>query len=126
MITIGLHNIDEIIFQNENIYKALPEFKHLFDSHRVSVSIPFLGNLGLRTKLEFIHTVSEKQKEIISNILQSEIYFLELNLDQIHDYSGSIEDIEFFLPTNKNIHDFAIARNKDKIFVTLYTGDNDD
>ena len=126
MITIGLHNIENIIFENENIKKSLPRFKSLFDSWLLSKTMPFLRALGTRSIIQLINQINDEEKKIISDILKTEIYFMEMDLDKIVHYEGKIDDLEFCLPLNKNINDISITRTKDKIGVTIHAGDTNE
>ncbi len=126
MITIGLHNIESIIFENENIKKSLPKYKSLFDSWFLSKTMPFLRALGTRSIIQFINQIDDEEKKIISDILKTEIYFMEIDLDKILHYEGKVDDLEFCLPLNKNINEISITRTKDKIGVTIHAGDNNE
>ncbi len=125
MLTISLGNIESIIFENEKIVNLLTRHKHLFDSWKLSKTMPFLRALGTRSILQFIDEINDEEKRIISEILQTEIYFLEIDLNKIIHYRSDLENIEFELPLHKNINDIAITRNKDTIGVTIHAGETD-
>jgi signal transduction protein with GAF and PtsI domain len=124
MITIGIHNIENIIFENKTIRDSLPRHKQYFDSWQLSKSIPFMRALGTRSILQFIDQVTDEDKKIISDILKTEVYFLEIDLTKILSYTGTTENIEFELPLHKNINEIAITRSGDKVGVTLHAGES--
>ena len=88
--------------------------------------MPFLRALGTRSILQFINQIDDEEKKIISDILKTEIYFMEIDLDKILHYEGKVDDLEFCLPLNKNINEISITRTKDKIGVTIHAGDNNE
>jgi len=122
MIQIGFHNVAELIFQNNLVKNSLPKYKHLFDSWELAQKIPQMRSLGIRSVLDFINTITEKDIEIISEIFKFPIEIMKIELNPYKNVTGNIQDFELQLPLNSNIQDMCLHRKGDKISVLITTG----
>lgn len=121
MIQIGFHNAAELIFQNQLIKNALPKHKHFFDSWELAQKIPQMRSLGIRSIVDFLNHLTEKEIETISEIFKSPIEIMKIELSSFKNVSGNIEDFEMQLPLNINVSDFCIHRSRDKVSVLIST-----
>lgn len=123
MIKIGLHNIETIIFNNEEIKNRLLHHKEIFDSWKFSKTFTNFEALRMRSLMKLIHSISDTDVEQISEILNDEVEFLTLYLDEWTHGQAECENLEFSLPLNKNIYDIAITRYDEQVKFTFYSGD---
>jgi hypothetical protein len=121
MIQIGFHNAAELLFQNQLIKNALPKHKHFFDSWELAQKIPQMRSLGIRSIVDFLNHLTEKEIETISEIFKSPIEIMKIELSSFKNISGNIEDFEMQLPLNINVSDFCVHRSKDKVSVLIST-----
>jgi|694.fasta_scaffold01472_14 hypothetical protein len=122
MIQIGFHNVAELIFQNNLVKSSLPKYKHLFDSWELAQKIPQMRSLGIRSILDFINTITDKDIEAISEIFKFPIEIMKMELGSYKNVIGNIEDFELQLPLNINVNDMCLYRKGDKISVLITTG----
>jgi hypothetical protein len=122
MIQIGFHNVAELIFQNNLVKSSLPKYKHLFDSWELAQKIPQMRSLGIRSILDFINTITDKDVEAISEIFKFPIEIMKMELGSYKNVIGNIEDFELQLPLNINVNDMCLYRKGDKISVLITTG----
>jgi hypothetical protein len=122
MIQIGFHNVAELIFQNNLVKSSLPKYKHLFDSWDLAQKIPQMRSLGIRSILDFINTITDKDIEAISEIFKFPIEIMKMELGSYKNVIGNIEDFELQLPLNINVNDMCLYRKGDKISVLITTG----
>jgi len=121
MIQIGFHNAAELLFQNQLIKNALPKHKHFFDSWELAQKIPQMRSLGIRSIVDFLNYLTEKEIETISEIFKSPIEIMKIELSSFKNVSGNIEDFVMQLPLNINVSDFCVHRSKDKVSVLIAT-----
>lgn len=123
MIKIGLHNIEKIIFNNEEIKSKLLHHKEIFDSWKFSKIFAHFEGLRTRSFIKLIHSISDADIKQISEILKDEVEFLTLYLNEWTHGQAECENLEFSLPLNKNIYDIAITRYDEQVKFTSYSGD---
>jgi hypothetical protein len=100
----------------------LPKYKHLFDSWELAQKIPQMRSLGIRSILDFINTITDKDIEAISEIFKFPIEIMKMELGSYKNVIGNIEDFELQLPLNINVNDMCLYRKGDKISVLITTG----
>lgn len=121
MIQIGFHNAAELLFQNQLIRESLPRHKHLFDSWELSQKIPQMRSLGIRSIVDFLNNITDKEIEKISEIFKSPIDMMKIELNSFKNIVGTIDDFELQLPLNTNVADLCVYRKGNKVSVLLST-----
>jgi len=81
-----------------------------------------MRSLGIRSVLDFINTITEKDIETISEIFKFPIEIMKIELNPYKNVTGNIQDFELQLPLNSNIQDMCLHRKGDKISVLITTG----
>jgi hypothetical protein len=122
MIQIGFHNVAELIFQNSLVKSSLPKYKHLFDSWELAQKIPQMKSLGIRSILDFINSITDKDIEKISEIFKFPVEIMKMELNPYKNVVGNIDDFELQLPVNTNIQDMCLYRKGNKVSVLITTG----
>ncbi len=121
MIQIGFHNAAELLFQNQLVKNSLSRHKHLFDSWELSQKIPQMRSLGIRSVVDFLNNITDKEIEKISEIFKSPIEIMKIELNAYKNIVGTIDDFELQLPLNINVADFCLHRKGDKVSVLVST-----
>jgi len=73
MLVLNLDNVEELIFQNKEARKLLPEFRQLFDQWKLARMIPSMKNLGRRSVLDFLNSVETSHEKILASIFGDEV-----------------------------------------------------
>lgn len=87
MINFNQSNIDDLVFQNNDIKKQLPETKHIFDQWILGIRATPLKYLAQKSRLEMLEYIN-------SHLDYFEIYFN----DEV-----SVESINYRIATNETI-----------------------
>jgi hypothetical protein len=119
-INLDYSNVEELVFENKRVMASLPQYKHLFDSWSLSKRVPTLKNLGQRSLLDFLESVTEDDVEIISIVTNKDVVFQELNLQIYFDIKSKLENLENELSSVSNILDMCAYRNKNEVKVFLW------
>lgn len=122
MIQIGFHNVAELIFQNSLVKSSLPKYKHLFDSWELAQKIPQMKSLGIRSILDFINSITDKDIEKISEIFKFPVEIMKMELNPYKNVVGNVDDFELQLPLNINVQDMCLYRKGNKVSVLITTG----
>ena len=91
MIQIGFHNVAELIFQNSLVKSSLPKYKHLFDSWELAQKIPQMKSLGIRSILDFINSITDKDIEKISEIFKFPVEIMKMELNPYKNVVGNVK-----------------------------------
>lgn len=119
-INLDYNNVEEIVFENKRVVASLPQYKHLFDSWLLSKRVTTLKNLGQRSLLDFLETITEDDVEIISIVTNIDVVFNKVNLKRYFDIKSSPEELENELSSVSNVLDMCLYRNKNEIKVFLW------
>ena len=122
MIQIGFHNVAELIFQNSLVKSSLPKYKHLFDSWELAQKIPQMKSLGIRSILDFINSITDKDIEKISELFKFPVEIMKMELNPYKNVVGNVDDFELQLPLNINVQDMCLYRKGNKVSVLITTG----
>ena len=117
---ISYKDIEDTIFSNPIIHKDLPQYKNLFDSYALSRMSPSLRNLGQRSILLFMNSVTIEECKIISKILGYQIKIKKMEFDLIKDIVGDTNNIEFGLNQIDDYNELVVYRKKDEVKVLCW------
>ena len=66
MVEINIHNIEEVIFNDSNLWKKLPDLRHIRDQWKLSQMSPVLRAMGQKAKLDFLNKSKKAHEDIIA------------------------------------------------------------
>lgn len=119
-ITLGFDNIEELIFQNKNVYTKLDHYREIFIDYKLGILNPEFRLLQKNAVTRLSMALKEKDLEIISNILGTKVIFSMDFKKVLTHISSTIDNLHLDLPEVYNIIDITVSRNKDRVEVTIW------
>lgn len=125
MIVINIKNVEEKVFENNEIWKNLYDIKHLKDQWNLSKATPVLRYLGKKSILDFLNGVKQKHIDVLSNFFQEEVTVEKFDYHSIKNFTFSNDqkiDEELNLMEYKNelYSYFSTYKDKDNFYVTFW------
>lgn len=124
MLNVNIQNVEKIIFENDQVWKKIPDLVYLRDQWRMSKMSPVLRALGKKSLLEFLNKIKKDHEIAISNYFNTSVnidkidYFLVKNLEfSIEDAELELNLIEAKTPLYSY---FGTYRKNDKIYITFW------
>lgn len=117
---ISYKEVEDLIFNNQQIHKLLPHHKSLFDSYILSKISPTLANLGQRSVLKFMENVTKDDCNAISDILGYNINILPLDTNLVKNIICDIENIEFNLSDVSNYAEIVAYRKGNEVKILCW------
>lgn len=119
-ITLGFDNIEELIFQNKNVYSKLDKYKEIFIDYKLGIINPEFRPLQKNAVTRLCMALKDKDLEIISEILGAKVKF-SMDFKKIFTHiSSTIRNLNSDLPEVYNIIDITVFRNRDRVEVTIW------
>lgn len=122
MIQIGFHNAAELLFQNQLVRQALPQYKHLFDSWSMSQKVTHLRSLGMRSVIDFLNSVTQEDLQKLSEIFKIPVTIAKPEINPFRNIVSDIDNLEFMMPQFSNAMDFVLYRKGKNVSVLINTG----
>lgn len=124
MLTINIQNVEEIIFQNDKIWKSIPELQYLREQWKLSKISPILRAMGKKALLDFLNKAKEEHELAISKFLNTTVTINKIDYQVIKNMEFDLEDAELIL----NILDeqeplysyFGTYRKENRLYVTFW------
>jgi hypothetical protein len=120
MININLQNVEELIFQNKELWRKMPDLVYLRDQWRMSKMTPMLRALGKRSFLDFLNKVSKKHEDIISEHFGQPVTIDKLDRHIIKNITYSIDDAEDCLFWEETYPYFSTYRKENRIYISFW------
>jgi len=116
MIILNLQNIENLIFYNDKMQSLLPEYKHLFDSWKLSTKHPFLRNLGKRSIVDFMNSLTESNIAILSKYFGDTIKIEDIDYHIVKHTAQSINELHL----EDTFLNVVLYRNKDQLYISSW------
>lgn len=124
MIEINIQNVEEIIFKNDEIWRELPDLRHLREQWRMSKISPILRAMGKKSILDFLNKAKHEHEVIISKHLGTSVTIDRLDYHLVKSVEFPIEDAELelnYLEAQQPLYPyFGTYRKNDKIYITFW------
>jgi uncharacterized protein YutD len=91
---LNFYNAEELIFNNNQVQKLLPEFKHLFDSWKLAARHPELRGLGKRSVVDFLENLTTDHSEKLSKYFDDTIKINTINYHIVKNFESNIDSID--------------------------------
>jgi hypothetical protein len=101
---INIQNVEELVFENKEVWKKMPELIHLRDQWRMSMMTPMLRALGRKSVLDFLRNAKETHEDSLSEYFGTQV---------------TIDKIDRHLVANKS---FKVSEEPDLEDAEIYTG----
>ncbi len=119
-LTLSFDNIEELIFQNKNVYTKLDHYKEIFIDYKLGIISPEFKPLKKNAVTRLCMILNNKDLEIISEVLGTKLKF-SMDFKKIFtNISSTIDNLHVDLPEVYNIIDITIYRNKEQVEVTIW------
>jgi hypothetical protein len=124
MVRINIQNVEQIIFQNDEIWRDLPDLRYLREQWRLSRISPVLKAMGKKSILDFLNKAKKEHEIIVSKHLGTTITIDKLDYHVVQNIELPIENAELELnlieAENPLYSYFGTYRTKDKIYITFW------
>jgi hypothetical protein len=121
MLRINIENVEELIFQNKEIWEKMPDLIYLRDQWRISKMTPVLRSLGKKSLLEFLRTVKKHHEESMSEHFKSLVTIDKIERHLVRNIVFSIEDDnDVMFDSHDTYTGFSVYRKNDKIHMTFW------
>lgn len=122
MIDINIHNVEQIIFENDQIWKKLPRLINYKNQWKLGKLHPELRPLSKRSLLDFLNNLNKEEEKVISKSLNTSIVITKLDYNIVKNYEFEIENLEDSLNilSNEFYSFFIVSRKNNKIDMTFW------
>jgi ABC-type glycerol-3-phosphate transport system substrate-binding protein len=120
MLFINQQNVEELVFYKPDLSKKLVDKVHLIKTWKFALKNPSLKAMGKTAIKQFLKTLTDEEKQIISNYYNKPIRVDILEDSKLKNFNFDIENAEFCLPNDYNFMDICITRNGKNLGVTLW------
>lgn len=117
---INIQNVEELIFQNQEIWRKMPDLIHLRDQWRISKMTPILRAMGKKSLIEFLKQTKTSHEDILSEYFNEMVTIDKIESHIVKNVEFSIEDDDFNLDFHEEYTGFGTYRKQDKIYITLW------
>ncbi len=117
---LNFQNVEEIVFKDKNVQNILPEFKHLFDSWTLSIRITALRNLGKRSLLDFLNSLSAKHLQVLSNYFKQDVKVERLDYNIVRNINTTLDGAVEELSKYEGFLDLAISRKDNQLYICMW------
>ena len=122
MLEINIQNVEELIFQNNKIWRDLPDMAYLRDHWRMSKISPIFKAMGKKAILDFLNKVSKDHEKIISKHLGTSVSITKIDRHLIKNMEIKIDEAEDILNlfSDELYPYFSTYRKEDNVYVTFW------
>lgn len=119
--TITLHNIEKLVFEDNELRKIFPLRKNLFHTWALSRQSPDLKAMGQKSILEFLHTVTEEEVKILSDYFGEIVTVEKISTNVVEHYNCLINDAEKVLNAETIIKEaFFVYREGNQLYLSTW------
>jgi hypothetical protein len=108
MFEINLQNIEDKLFFDKQVWKILPEFRHLFDQWQLSKRFAGFSTLGQRSILELLNSLQPDHLQKLKEYFGCVVVLNKFDPSIVKHYDCSIDNFE--LCTYQGYKEFAVYR----------------
>jgi hypothetical protein len=117
---INIQNVEELIFQNKEIWQKMPDLMYLRDQWRMSNMTPMLRAMGKKSLLEFLRVAKESHEDIISEHFQTMVTIDKIERHIVKNVEFSVDDEDLNFDSHEIYTAFSTYRKGDKIYMTFW------
>lgn len=115
---LNFHNIEELVFYDEQLKKKLPEFADLFNQWAFSKQHIGFRQLTNRLISDFLGNIQEEQKVILEKYFGTKITINNIEYQIVKNEDYDVEDAELLI--NNDDFNLAICRDKNHLYITFW------
>lgn len=117
---INIKNVEELVFQDKNLWKKMPEMIYLRDQWRMSKMSPMLKGLGRKSLLDFLRSVKNSHEDVLSEYFKTTVTIDKIERTLVKNVVLSINEEEPNFDFEELYTDFSTYRDKDKVYITFW------
>lgn len=119
-MNINFQNVEDLIFQNKELWRKMPDLIYLRDQWRMGKMIPMLKSLSKKSIIDFLSKVSNDHEKIISDHFNCPITIDKLDRHVIKNVQYSIEDAEDCLFSEETYPYFSTYRKGNQVYISFW------
>ena len=117
---INIQNVEELIFQNKEIWRKMPDLIHLRDQWRISRMTPMLRAMGKKCILDFLRMAKNQHEDIISEHFGTHVTIDKIERHLVHNTDFLVEDDNVDFELHDNFTAFSTFRKEGKVRITFW------
>jgi len=117
---INIKNVEELVFENKNLWKRMPEMVYLRDQWRMSKMSPMLRGLGRKSLLDFLRSAKNGHEDILSDYFKTTVTIDKIERSIVKNLVFSVADEDPRFEFEDTYADFSLYRKEDKVYVTFW------
>lgn len=116
---INIQNVEELIFQDKDLWKKIPELVYLRDQWRMSRMTPMLRALGKKSILDFLRSAKGFHEDVLSEHFGTMVTIDKIDRHLVSHREFSVGD-EIDFEDSESFTGFSTYRKEDKIYITFW------
>ena len=121
MLVVNLQNVEELIFQDNNVRQLLPELRHLFDQWMLSKRIPSLRSLRLQSFMDLLNGLSADHIAKLEEYFEDGLVIDKLDYHIVKNLTLPLEfDPDKELVDCKGYNSFAVTRDAEQVYISFW------
>lgn len=117
---INIQNVEELIFQNKEIWRKMPELVYLRDQWRMSRTTPVLRAMGRKSILDFLRKAKGVHEQVISDHFGTAVTIDKIERHLVLNTEFSVDDDNVDFELEDDYTAFSTYRKEGKVYVTFW------
>lgn len=117
---INLNNIEELIFQDKEAQKLLPEFTPNFDQWRLAQRVPGLKQMGRRSIIQVLNSFTVDHIEALEKYFDDFVVLDSIDQRLVVNKTVDLEELESELCEVADFQEFCIYRDSDQVRISFW------
>jgi hypothetical protein len=117
---VNIQNVEELIFQNKEIWRKMPELVYLRDQWRMSRTTPVLRAMGRKSILDFLRKAKGIHEQVISDHFGKTVTIDKIERHLVLNTEFSVDDDNVDFELDDHYTAFSTYRKEGKVYVTFW------
>lgn len=115
---INIQNVEDVIFQEPEVWKQMPDLIHLRDQWRMSKISPVLRAMGKKALLDFLKNSKNKHENALSLHFGQAVTIDKIDRNLVKNLELSVDEEDFV--TDELYTGLSVYRKQNKIYITFW------
>ncbi len=125
MIVINIKNVEEKIFENNEVWNEIKDLKHLKDQWKLGKISPALRHMSRKSLLDFLNSIKSSHINILSSFFEEEVVVEKFDYHSIKNFSFSnkeeiANELNLMESKNELYSYFSTYKDKDQFHITFW------
>lgn len=121
MLVIGIKNVEELVFFNNELRKNLPEFQKLFQQWAIGKYKPNLRFLSNKSLMAFLEKLENKHIKILEDHFGTQVKINKIDYHIVRHIKSKTTELENTLCNMEGFtNNFCVSRGKDQVYLSFW------